>query len=82
MNKDAPRRQLVQQSGTIVTTQALVRIASSLRADMIFWERHGSVLFRCGLELVVRKTKSCLSSGLWQLKQAVRLAAVFGSCPP
>src|SRR6476619_7551429 len=40
--------------------KSLVRIASSLRADMIFWERHGSVLFRRGLELVVEEDEILL----------------------
>jgi hypothetical protein len=36
--KDTPLRRAVQRSGTIIITPILVRIASSLRADMIFGE--------------------------------------------
>jgi hypothetical protein len=37
LGKDAPLRRHIEQSGTIVTTPILVRVASSLRADKIFW---------------------------------------------
>jgi len=49
LGKDAPLGRCIERSGTIVTHTNLVRIASSLRADMIFRKNSSPAIVPAGM---------------------------------